>query len=205
MPSPASTLGFTSNSAITLHRATALASQATKVLLYCTCSHTSTCLTRGCKYFKSGAKCTNYCHQHKHHLADQAEECLNLAAPEERNTRTVVSRSAAAGSAAAGSAAAGSAASTPLPSAASSSAISPLSLSPLSLSPLAGSPVSTSLPSSPSSSALPSQSRSDFPTSDFPTTVHTSTVASSTPNVIRKRRSSRLSSISHSGSAKASG
>jgi len=84
-------LDLTSNiSIITLYRATALASQVTEVLSYCTCKHTSTCQTRYLKCFKSGRKCTNYCHQHIHHLDNQAGSCLNLAVTVERNTRTLI-------------------------------------------------------------------------------------------------------------------
>ena len=79
-------------SVITLHRTAALASPVNEVLLYCTCASTSTCQTRQCKCFKSNAKCTNYCHQRKHHLDDQAGSCLNLAAAMERNTCMVISR-----------------------------------------------------------------------------------------------------------------
>jgi len=48
-----------STSVITLHRAAAPTSQATEIFLYCTCSHISTCQSRRCKCFRSGAKCTN--------------------------------------------------------------------------------------------------------------------------------------------------
>jgi len=123
---------------ITLHRAAALSSRVKEVLLYCSCSHTTTCQTRRCKCFKSGAKCTNYCHKRKHHPDDQAGSCLNLAAPEARNMRTLISRG-----------------------------IPPTSLtSTLSLSPLSLSPVSTPLPSA-SSSTLASPT-SEFPTVHAP-------------------------------------
>jgi len=156
-------------SIITLHRAAALTSQVTEVLLYCTCKHTSTCQTRRCKCFKSGRKCTNYCHQRTHHLDDQAGSCLNLAVPAERNTRTLIPRCP----------------------------ISVPSLSPPSLSPLALSSASTPL-HSPSSSALGSP-MSESPIVQFP---EVPSVPGPTPPIIRKRRSSHLSSsISESASA----
>jgi hypothetical protein len=70
----------------TLHRAAALASQAKEVLLYCSCKQTTSCCTKRCKCFKSGAKCTNYCHGSN----DEPEDCPNLAPAEERNTQRLV-------------------------------------------------------------------------------------------------------------------
>ena len=122
-------LDLSSNeSVITLHCTTALGSRVKEVLLYCSCSHTTTSQTRRCKCFKSGAKCTNYFLKRKNELDDQAGSCLNLAAPEARNIRTLISLG--------------------IPPTYSTS---PLSLSQRSLSPLSLSPVSTPLPSASSS------------------------------------------------------
>ena len=73
---------------ITLHQAAALASQVTEVVLYYTCKQATACHTKRCKCFKSGAKCTNYCPQPN----EEPEACPNLALPEDRNTRILVSR-----------------------------------------------------------------------------------------------------------------
>jgi len=181
-------------SVITLHHAAALASLVTEVLLYCTCTSTSTCQTRRYKCFKPNAKYTNYYHQRKHHLDDQAGSCLNLAAAMERNTRMVISRGILPPSTSFASATA-LASVTPLASTTSLASTTPLaplapatsllSISPLSLSPLSLSPASTPLTSATSSVV-------QAPTVHAPTFI------------ICKRRSSRLSSISQLASPSSS-
>ena len=67
-----------------------LASQVTKILLHCNCHQPSSCGTKRCSCFKSGVKCTNYCHQSN----DVTDAYLNLASKEDRKTQQVISRSA---------------------------------------------------------------------------------------------------------------
>ncbi|KAF8426085.1 hypothetical protein EV426DRAFT_594975 [Tirmania nivea] len=74
--------------AISLHQAAALASQVTELLLYCSCKQETSCKTKQCKCFKSGYKCTNYCHQG----SKEPDSCLNLALPENCNTRILIPR-----------------------------------------------------------------------------------------------------------------
>ncbi|KAF8422259.1 hypothetical protein EV426DRAFT_176299 [Tirmania nivea] len=74
--------------AISLHQAAALASQVTELLLYCSCKQETSCKTKRCKCFKSGYKYTNYCHQG----SKEPDSCLNLALPENRNTRILIPR-----------------------------------------------------------------------------------------------------------------
>ncbi|KAF8419361.1 hypothetical protein EV426DRAFT_616057, partial [Tirmania nivea] len=76
-PLVVTTLNLGNNTiAISLHQAAALASQVTELLLYCSCKQETSCKTKQCKCFKSG---------HKY-------SCLNLALPENRNTRILIPR-----------------------------------------------------------------------------------------------------------------
>ena len=85
----ATTIEIGSNSElIPLRRAAALASQVTEVLLHCTCQKPASCRTKRCRCFKSGAKCTYYCHR-SHEITDS---CPNVAPIEERSIQNLISR-----------------------------------------------------------------------------------------------------------------
>ena len=85
----ATTLDLGNNtSIITFHKAAALASQVTEVLLYCSCKQLTSCHTKRCKCFKLGARCTNYCHR----STDASDDCPNIAPPADRNSRILIPR-----------------------------------------------------------------------------------------------------------------
>ena len=81
----AATIDIRSNeTTISLHSAAMLTSQVTEILLHCNCQQPA----KRCSCFKSGVKCTNYCHQSN----DVTDACANLASKEERNIWQVIPR-----------------------------------------------------------------------------------------------------------------